>query len=570
MPFQQRSQYKMLPKCFTILGLGLLNSIFVPSLQAAEEIDFIYSPLIQSLEVQSLEIFAEEGQITPDLKYYLDLVDANPEERQLLKEALTRKVDIDPVLLSRILKTDEGERLLDSFGQIVQIRGGRNAKFALRGAIVRSAFEGEGLTLLNVLQNVQVDIQVDLESLLGFANNIKSIIEGTEKFVAEVTQLSQKEAKEFRFIDYQKRPDLRQLNPRKIKTETWFLEDVERDRKFYALVYQPQELVGENIPVIVISHGLASDPASKSKLAEHLAGYGFFVIAPQHSGSDIEYLEGFIEGYNRQVSGLNEFIDRPLDITFTLDELERRNATDFAGRLDVKNVGIYGHSYGGYTALAVAGAFPVPNYTQLNRDCDAEWGIFNNALLLQCRALQLQSQSYNFRDERIRAVMAANPVNASIFGEEGLNELKVPTAVIAGSYDPATPFVFEQVRSFPWIGASDKYLVLEEGQAHLDISTLDLGISQLLDQIPSLNLPSPELLNNYSEAIAVAFFQVYVAKDEQYRPYLNPAYAAYLSEGQEFKAFMITQESVDVLDQAINQHVENLELGDRQSLEELK
>jgi predicted dienelactone hydrolase len=163
--------------------------------------------------------------------------------------------------------------------------------------------------------------------------------------------------------------------------------------------------------------------------------------------------------------------------------------------------------------------------------------------------------------------MAANPVNASIFGEEGLSEVKIPTAVIAGSYDPATPFVFEQVRSFPWIGASDKYLVLEEGQAHLDISTLDLGISRLLEQIPSLNLPSPELLNNYSEAIAVAFFQVYVANDEQYRPFLNPAYTNYLSEGEEFKALMITQESVDELAETIDQYVQDLELGDRQSTE---
>lgn len=564
MPFQQKSQDNIVPKCFTLLGLGLLNIIFVsPSLHAAEEIDFIYSPLIQSLEVRSLEIFAEKGQITSDLKFYLNLVDANQEEQQLLKEALTKKVDIDPVLLSRVLRTDEGERLLNSFGQIVQIRGGRNAKFALRGAIIRSAFEEQGLTLLNVLQNVQVDIQVDLENLLGFANNVKIIIESTDKFVGEVERLSKEEAKKVRFIDYKKRPDLRQPNITEIKTETWFLEDVERDRKFYALVYQPQELVGENIPVILISHGLASEPESHSKLAKHLASYGFLVVSLQHSGSDLEYLEDFIAGYYRQTSELNEFIDRPLDITFMLDELERRNETDFAGRLDVKNVGIYGHSYGGYTALAVAGAFPVPNYTQLNRDCDAAWGIFNNALLLQCRALQLSSQSYNFRDERIRAVMAANPVNASIFGEAGLNELKVPTAVIAGSYDPATPFVFEQVRSFPWIDTPNKYLVLEEGQAHVDISTLDLGISRLLDRIPSLNLPSPELLNNYSEAIAVAFFQVYVANDEQYRPYLNPAYTAYLSEGEEFKAFMITQESVDELEQAINQHVENLELGDR-------
>ncbi|MGB2926289.1 MAG: alpha/beta hydrolase [Limnothrix sp.] len=550
--FKQQSQHRILLKAFTALGLGLLNAnMMLSPLTAAEEIDFIYSPLIESLDVGSLETFAIDGTIPPDLKFYLNLVDASPQELALLQTALTRRVEIDPILLARVFKTDEGDRLLTSFGEIVKIQGGRNAKFALRGAIINSAFDEQGLTLLNVLKNLQVNVQVDIENLFRFAGSIKVIVDGTEKFVNEVERLSQQEAKPFRFVNYARRPDLRQQTTTPIKTETWLLNDAERDREFYVLVHRPQTLVGEKIPVVVISHGLASQPEEKSKLAQHLASYGFVVVSPQHPGSDEAYLRGFIEGYHRQISDLNEFINRPLDITFTLDELERRNATEFAGRLDVEHVGIFGHSYGGYTALAVAGAFPVPNLEHLERDCGAEWGVFNNALLLQCRALQLESPAGNFRDERIQAVVAANPVNASIFGEEALSEVKIPITVIAGSYDPATPFIFEQVRSFPWLDTSEKYLVLEEGQAHIDISKLDLGISRLLERIPSLNLPSPNLLNNYSEAIALAFFQVYVAQNEQYRPYLNPAYSAYLSEGQEFKAFMVTAKSVGELEAAI-------------------
>lgn len=540
----------------TILGLGMGLGIFnpfslAPSLRAAEKIDFIYSPLGESLKIQSLEAFAADGTVTSDLQFYLDIVDASESEKELLRTALTRKVVIDPVLLSRVLKTDEGERLLESFGQIVKIKGGRSAKFALRGAIVRSAFEEEGLTLLNVLQNLQVNIRVDLAALATFANSVSVIVEGTERFVQEVQQLSQQEASNFNFINYAQRPDLRRQNTDAIKHQTWFLKDDSRNRQFYASIYQPQQPVGSKIPVVVISHGLASEPAEKSKLAKHLASYGFFVVMPQHPGSDRLYLESFITSFRRELSDLEEFINRPLDISFTLDELERRNAAEFAGRLDLDNVGIYGHSYGGYTALAVAGATPVPNYEALKKDCEAEWGIFNNALLLQCRALQLEPQTFDFRDERIQSVVAANPVNASILGEAALNNVKIPTAIIAGSYDPATPFIFEQVRSFPWISAPNKYLILEEGQTHIDISRLDLGISRLLDRIPSLNLPSPELLNNYSEAIALSFFQVYAAKNSQYSFYLNPAYTSYLSEGQEFKTFMITQDSLGELEAAI-------------------
>ncbi len=534
------------------LGLGLIPMMTLgASSQAAEKIYFIYSPLMESLKIDSLKSFAETGNVPLDLKFYLDIVGADAEERQLLQTALTRKIDIDPVLLARSLKTDEGERLLESFGQVVNIRGGRNGKYALRGAIIKSAFEENGLTLLNVLDNLGVDVQVDLEQLFGFAENVSTILAGTERFIEEVEQLAKQEAKFAAVADYGQRPDLRKMGMFAVEMETWQLADQKRDRQFYAQIYRPQKPLGEKVPVILISHGLASAPEKHRNLAQHLASYGFVVVVPQHPGSDLAYLEEFAVGYQRQVSDLQEFVNRPLDISFTLDELERRNDTEFGGRLDLENVGIYGHSYGGYTALAVAGAFPTPNFEQLNEDCAAEWGIFNNALLLQCRALQLSPENYNFRDQRIQAVIAANPVNASIFGEAALSQIEIPIAVVAGSYDPATPFIFEQVRSFPWIRSEQKYLILEEGQAHVDISRLDLGITGLLDRIPRLNLPSPQLLNDYSEAIALAFFQVYTAEDNQYRAYLDPAYGQYLSQNEEFKTFMITQDSLPELEAAI-------------------
>ncbi|XTZ20130.1 MAG: hypothetical protein ACQZ3M_00985 [cyanobacterium endosymbiont of Rhopalodia fuxianensis] len=76
-------------------------------------------------------------------------------------------------------------------------------------------------------------------------------------------------------------------------------------------------------------------------------------------------------------------------------------------------------------------------------------GKLNTALLLQCRALKLKRKDDNFRDQRIQAVYAINPVNASIFGEQGLNNIIIPTFIGAGNYDPATPFAFEQARLFP-------------------------------------------------------------------------------------------------------------------------
>ena len=285
------------------------------------------------------------------------------------------------------------------------------------------------------------------------------------------------------------------------------------------------------------------------------------MVLPQHPGSDDIYAKEFQQGYYPDISDVNEFINRPLDITYTLDELERRNAKEFENRLNLENVGIYGHSYGGYTALAIAGATPAPNFRQLKRDCASELGQLNTALLLECRALKLEDKSYNFRDERVQAVIAVNPVNASIFGEKAMSKIQIPIGMGAGSYDPATPFIFEQVRSFPWITAPKRYLVLEEGQTHVDISELDGGGKKLLNMLPKIQLPSPQLLSGYSKAMRLAFFEVYIARNSDYLPYLNPSYAQYLSEGEQFKAFMITGASTEELVEAIAQFKQENQLN---------
>jgi hypothetical protein len=46
---------------------------------------------------------------------------------------------------------------------------------------------------------------------------------------------------------------------------------------------------------------------------------------------------------------------------------------------------------------------------------------------------------------------------------------------------------------------------------------------------------------------------VYLLDNEDYRPYLQSAYADYLSQGQEFKNFLITNASIEGLEKAIAQ-----------------
>jgi predicted dienelactone hydrolase len=545
-------------KQVTALSLSLftLGGVIPEAVYPAEKIFFVYSPVIASLKVKSLEQFAEDGTISQDLGFYLNLAKVNEEEKAKFREALTKPVKIDAVLLSRSLNTEEAERLLNYFGSVINIKGGSNGKYLLRGALVQAALEEEGLTLLNVLKKLAVDVQVNVQQILQYSDQIELVIKGSELFAAEITSLAEKEAQSEETIDFSQKPDIRLPGPFKYKHSTLNLYDAQRNREFYVELYQPQELKGDNIPVVIYSHGLSSSPEGAAKLAIYLASYGYVVAMPQHPGSDIRNTEDFVEGYTRQIFEREEFINRPKDISFVLDELTRLNETQFQGKLNLESVGMAGHSFGGYTALAVAGA--KLNFETLEDNCNSSIGNLNSALLLQCRALKLdRERDYDFRDSRVKAVFVSNPVNASIFHEQGLKEVKVPTFVSAGSYDPATPFVFEQGRTFPFIGSSDAYLQLQEGQAHVDFSELDAGITDLIETVGNLTLPTPDLLDSYTHSMALAFFQVHLNDQQDYKIYLQSSYAEYLSQGQEFKTYLITKTSVPELRDKYEQFIQD-------------
>ena len=54
-------------------------------------------------------------------------------------------------------------------------------------------------------------------------------------------------------------------------------------------------------------------------------------------------------------------IERPKDVSFLLDTMDRWNKggdSRFFGKIDMEHVGVAGHSFGGYTATAVADVDP--------------------------------------------------------------------------------------------------------------------------------------------------------------------------------------------------------------------
>lgn len=529
-----------------LLGIATTCLTSLP-VKAAEKLFLSYGPLEFSVKVESLELFAKDGTINEDLGQYLDLI--KPEQREKFRESLTKKVPLDPVLVSRFFNTEMGQQILLRLGKGITLEGGKNGGIALRGAIVQSAFDPSGLTLLNILKKYPTNLQFQGEFIKGAVEEGEEIITATENLVKEMRTWTAEEASNNTSVDYAKLPDIRKTGNYQVKKEVWQLNDTIRNRKFYVDVYVPQGVSGDKIPVIVFSHGLSSRPEDFAEPLNHLASYGYVIAAPQHIGSDIIYLKEMFEGYHKNIFDRDEFINRPKDISFVIDELERRNSTEFQGRLDLKNVGVGGHSFGGYTALAIAGA--TIDFDYLEKACATLYQGLNVAILLQCRALELPRENYQFRDPRVSAVFAANPVNRFIFGQTGISKIEIPVLLASGSNDPAAPPIFEQGMPFTWLNTPDKYWMLLEGQAHVNFSQLDGGIKEALDSTIHLSLPSQDLISSYVKGTSLAFFEVHLRNNADFRPYLQSSYAEYLSENENFKLSLITDASSDKVKTAL-------------------
>jgi predicted dienelactone hydrolase len=501
---------------------------------------------MRELEIEAIEQFAIDGTVTDELDYYLRELGVANEDREAYRQYLQTSANIDPIVLNRLLNSRFGDEILNELGSTIQTMSGLNGKSSLRAAITQASLGPDGLTPLNVLRQLPTDLLIDFGDIRSLYQATRQIIDGTSEAIENIRQLSAEETSaQLVNHDYSELPDLRLTRGHDVARSRFQLEDASRDRQFYVDVYQPRQWRSGKTPVVVFSHGLGDSPEVYRREAEHLASYGFFVAVPQHPGSDSLQQAEFRRGTTNDIYQIDEFIERPTDITYLLDELESRNATEYEGRLDLENVGMGGHSFGGYTALALAGA--TIDFENLIEDCNQKFKDLNISLLLQCDALELPKQDYSFRDSRITSVAAKNPITSSVFGADGLADAEVPVMLLAGSLDPVTPAIYEQFRSFQWFKAEPRYLVLMEGQAHIDISALDVGVTRILDLFESLSLAPSEQLAQYSKALSVAFFETYAARRTDYRLYLRSAYADYVSQEQPFKIYLISEGSSDDL-----------------------
>jgi predicted dienelactone hydrolase len=284
----------------------------------------------------------------------------------------------------------------------------------------------------------------------------------------------------------------------------------------------PADTSGGPYPVIVFSHGNGGVRIQSVYLCEYLASHGFVVAAPDHTGNTFAAeINSSLALPTVEVARL-----RPIDVSRTLDAVLARSAAAgdlLSGMVDGARAGVAGHSFGGFTALRIAGAsIDTPA---------ADTFCQQNPKEILCRGwadgLRMPPSA---RDPRFLAALPQAPGGAMLLqapgGKDGLGDVAIPTMIQAGTTDQTTPYAQEALGPFASM-PPESYLLTIERAGHYtfsDICSTALASSDFQDGCSSENL-APEVAHAAANQYATAFFQATVAHRAGYEAYLRPDHA---------------------------------------------
>lgn len=509
------------------LGAAIAVATSFPA-QSAERIEFFIGPFEPVIWVEDLETLAESGTVTQRFRPFANRL--NGEQLQELQLFLNQSLEVDLLTISQFTYWQVGERFLNRLGQVVQTNNFLNGSKALRAALIFASADENGITPLEVLQNYPLDvIQLDFQLLRQL------IQENRQFFTSRDEVLTQLRAAAISEVPTTiSEPSKLTHSPTDPGIYPWQKESLTfqnplRQGNIPFDIYSPQLQSVKPIPIVVLSHGVASGRNAFVYLAEHLVSHGYAVIVPEHDDDSQKYFQ-FLAGVDRPPNPIT-LVSRSRDISLVLDKLEKlaQSQSNYS-YLDFDNVGVFGHSLGGFTALATAGA--ELNFVQVQQSCsleDRNRPSLNPSLLVQCDLLDLLEQApLKLQDERIRAVFALNPPTSLFFGEAGLAQIEIPTLLMAATADIVVPAIPEQIVPYKWIKTEDRYLAVVENATHFTFLEGDLSEGAI--PLPSDLLgPDPYLARSYLKALGLAFFDRHLLDQTSAEKFLTQSYLDSLS-----------------------------------------
>ena len=501
-------------KLLLTLGFGLFALFPSFPISAAEKIKFSIEPLGDfNVSINSLEIFAQDCKITPDLAFYTNHL--TPEELIKFRTLLNKSFPLSSIEAFQFFNTSFGKEIIKQLSLAINSPPDQSQPF-LKGAIISAAVNPNGFKIIDVLKNYGSPIlALNLKTIRNTINEADNLYHTADRVFAWLDRQALTETLPNNSINLS---DLSQAGK-----NTWTSENLTiprpNDDPVTAFVYLPQKLA-KPAPVVIIAPGLNSDFQALSYVAKHLASHGFATVGIDFPESDNQRMLDALQGLDT-FPNPNAWMNQPKDVSLVLNTLEQKMQSDpnWQGKLDLKNVGILGHSLGGYTATAIGGArvqWPdvlkkcatLNNPNQIN---------LNPALLWQCQGIDGAPPVGDLRDPRIKAVIAINPVTNPAFGNDGVNQLSVPMMFIAGSSDIFAPPLSQQITPFTALNKDDKYLLLVKNSTHL---SFDQGTDQLPDFIVGAG---QKLAYDYLKSISLAFFNLYLNQQQEFKPHLTDA-----------------------------------------------
>lgn len=496
------------------LGLMLSWGIAAPA-TAVERLTLKLGPFQQSLSVSDLERFSRTGELPKNLKPLA--VFFTPR----LQELLSQRLQLDPQMTDKVLqewmRSPMSEQLLKTLG-----RAFPHTKIEdLQAAISLAARQANGLSLVGVLRAIPgEDVTIEATSLIGIALQFNPSYWQSEA-------LGPLLKRELDVASPRFNPSLNpaQLGTEQVEQQTLYFKDSQRNRLIPVDLYYAKNTQG---PLVVMSHGFGADRRFLNYLARHLASHGITVAALEHPGSNVTWVSQVsISDKPQDLMPASEFVDRPKDVSFLLDELAQKNQNfgELQGKFNTQEVVVIGHSLGGYTALALAGA--ELNLAALRQTCKSIVPLLQSpAEWLQCAASDLP-EAPPMGDSRIAGAIILNPVVGQLFGETGLRKVRVPTLTLASTEDAFTPAISHQLQPFTQLGGK-KYLLTAVGATHLSVGNPE-NLAHQITLLKERTGEDVEPLRQLVRGVSLAFIKQLTPEADTYKPFLSPVYAQSLS-----------------------------------------